>query len=382
MKKALGALLALALFAVPLNAIAAVKAGAACSKLGATSTSAGKKYTCVKSGKKLVWKSGVAIAAPKPTASPSPTATPTPTVTSTPTPTVEPKKLSYPYPNKYWIKEGDPCTNEVNRVVGYKKNYEVTFLFCDQRKVWFVNPNDNAVWDQETAMFEEYGGMYLNQYEPDVPAEWKDNLFAQLLNKMPSQRPPYAYFPGEITNTDPKSKFDANPASLPISDCKLKGSDIPTRRGDWTNSGFPLPENRWRVTNVNIQLMPLAFPDRQSKVTPDQLFGPVMRAVTKYWENTSDVEVKINWRVPNNWIQLSKPIQSYMETSNGKDPLSWGRNTVKEADPQVNFTGANMIIFVTPVRNSLATGNHRTFTRHLSQVKDGKLTRELFIMFL
>jgi hypothetical protein len=65
MKKALGLLITTALFLTPLNAIAAVKAGATCTKLGLTSTTAGKKYTCIKSGKKLVWDKGVTVLAPK-----------------------------------------------------------------------------------------------------------------------------------------------------------------------------------------------------------------------------------------------------------------------------------------------------------------------------
>jgi len=44
-------------------ATAAPKPGTACKKAGQTSTSAGIKYTCVKSGKKLVWNKGVAIKA-------------------------------------------------------------------------------------------------------------------------------------------------------------------------------------------------------------------------------------------------------------------------------------------------------------------------------
>jgi len=94
MKKLLAVFVTAALFLVPMNAIAAVKAGAACSKLGSTSTYAGKKYTCIKSGKKLVWNKGVSVAAPKPTAAPTPTATPSPTptpiATATPTPTPAP----------------------------------------------------------------------------------------------------------------------------------------------------------------------------------------------------------------------------------------------------------------------------------------------------
>jgi hypothetical protein len=49
------------------------KAGAKCTKVKATSVVKGKKYTCIKSGKKLIWNKGVAVKpAIKPTSKPSP----------------------------------------------------------------------------------------------------------------------------------------------------------------------------------------------------------------------------------------------------------------------------------------------------------------------
>ena len=92
-----GLVIAIALLlalATPVHA-ATPKAGAKCTKAGITATAAGKKFTCVKSGTKLVWNKGVTVkAAPKvdvkpvePTPTPTPTATPTPTPTATPTPT-------------------------------------------------------------------------------------------------------------------------------------------------------------------------------------------------------------------------------------------------------------------------------------------------------
>ena len=54
-----------------LPATAAVKAGATCSKAGITNTSAGKKFTCVKSGKKLVWNQGVVMTSSTPSQAPS-----------------------------------------------------------------------------------------------------------------------------------------------------------------------------------------------------------------------------------------------------------------------------------------------------------------------
>lgn len=77
----LAALVLLASFILhPFQASATVKAGDSCKKVGQTATASNKKFTCVKSGKKLVWNKGVAL--PKP----SPVATPTPTATATATP--------------------------------------------------------------------------------------------------------------------------------------------------------------------------------------------------------------------------------------------------------------------------------------------------------
>lgn len=71
------------------SADAAVKAGAKCAKAGATSIAGGKKFTCVKSGTRLVWSKGVTFkAAPKPTATTAAVPTPASTPTTTPKPTL------------------------------------------------------------------------------------------------------------------------------------------------------------------------------------------------------------------------------------------------------------------------------------------------------
>ena len=52
--------------------LALVKAGAKCSKLNSSEIVSGYKYTCVKSGKKLIWKKGAKVIVPIPTPSPTP----------------------------------------------------------------------------------------------------------------------------------------------------------------------------------------------------------------------------------------------------------------------------------------------------------------------
>ena len=89
------ALIVLVSLATPVQA-ATPKAGAKCTKAGTTASASGKKFTCVKSGTKLVWNKGVAVkAAPNPSPNPvfkpvEPTPTSTPTPTPTPTPSVKP----------------------------------------------------------------------------------------------------------------------------------------------------------------------------------------------------------------------------------------------------------------------------------------------------
>ena len=70
-KTALVAILISALI-IPVSAQGATaKAGAKCTKLKSTQTVSGKKFTCIKSGKKLVWDKGVKVSV-KPTPKPTP----------------------------------------------------------------------------------------------------------------------------------------------------------------------------------------------------------------------------------------------------------------------------------------------------------------------
>ena len=87
-------------FTTFIPAASAPLTGTKCTKVNTTKTVSNIKYTCVKSGKKLVWNKGVLI---KSTAAQSPSATPTPTSTkpTEPTPTPSPTPV---------ISEGDTCS--------------------------------------------------------------------------------------------------------------------------------------------------------------------------------------------------------------------------------------------------------------------------------
>ena len=136
------------------TATAAVKPGTTCKKVGQISNSAGIKYTCIKSGKKLVWNKGVRTksASPNAQASSSPSAGATP-LPSCPTPLLQTpvdlsKVTSILYPGQE--RGGDykahggfgfdnatdnlvtvtiPLSGKITSVVRYREIGEIQYLF-------------------------------------------------------------------------------------------------------------------------------------------------------------------------------------------------------------------------------------------------------------
>ena len=81
----LGVLVFMLLSLLPTSAANVPKAGTSCKKVGITTTVNGKKFTCIKSGKRIIWNKGVRASIPQATKAPKPPVTPAPTVTPTPT---------------------------------------------------------------------------------------------------------------------------------------------------------------------------------------------------------------------------------------------------------------------------------------------------------
>jgi hypothetical protein len=81
-----GLLVGLVVALIPITAVSAQKItpGSTCKALNKKIVFQKKTYTCLKSGKKLVWKKEVVVVTPTPTAAPTPKAAPTPTATPTP----------------------------------------------------------------------------------------------------------------------------------------------------------------------------------------------------------------------------------------------------------------------------------------------------------
>jgi hypothetical protein len=143
------------------NSYAAVKAGSSCNKVGSKSVSSGKSYTCVKSGKKMVWDNGVLI----PVAQPSPIATatqsPAPEPTKSSTPTVastdsQPKSTFTPWATSFKTEDmtllAIANTSEFLGKVNPSDNYKFTVdpAIKESDRAWIAKELDyaNGAWSQ------------------------------------------------------------------------------------------------------------------------------------------------------------------------------------------------------------------------------------------
>jgi hypothetical protein len=292
MKKLLAVFVTAALFLVPINAIAAVKAGATCTKLGATSTYSGKKYICIKSGKKLVWNKGVAIAA-KPTATPNP-------------------------------------TQSTASVIDYSKTYST----------------DNGY-------FNEFNGPCA--FEDNPPEEWREfqNYYYQAYRCV-GQFKLGKYSLGNLRPNSAltaKSNF-ANPDNCKIETPDSSNIGIGFER---TGTGrynyreavkFPSPK-------TVIQLIPIYADDtaKPSK-TPKQEYAKYLEFIKNWIEYSSDGDSKVELRYPDSYIKMSTNIGDYKlfhtNDSQNSEHKRFNIDVVAAVDPVINFSGANIGIVVVP----------------------------------
>jgi hypothetical protein len=141
---AIASVVALGLFASPSSA--AVKAGASCKKAGQVATAGSMKFTCVKSGKKLVWSKGVAV---KKAAAPA--------VSTESSPTVDETKVAAPVESERVLSPLEKMNQTIyRRYLAAEKKISPSFNFVRCPKV-------------DSAMSEITESSYIDAYSFWVP---------------------------------------------------------------------------------------------------------------------------------------------------------------------------------------------------------------------
>jgi hypothetical protein len=148
----------------------AIKAGTACKKAGLQTVDSGRKYTCVKQGKKFVWNKGVLVKA-VPASNPSPSASPIPEPES-------PKVSDVPVLNR--------LGNYVYQYVGgvqERKNVEGAWRNSDARKESDFDPIRVAAFNSINQMERDSSIKNVNliyDIQPNYPVEIASTIKSQV----------------------------------------------------------------------------------------------------------------------------------------------------------------------------------------------------------
>lgn len=290
MRKALRllpALLSLALIVSVAQAATAPKAGSTCKKSGQTITAGSKKYTCIKSGNKLVWNKGVLVAAPKPTSTLTPSATSTPTASTTLTPSTTPTPTATPTPKP--LVAGDPCL-----VTGTTFDNAAGYLEC------------RDVINNQKKYFQ------LSNSIQDLPAQ-----------------------------TSP----------VPFTTCRVADQRATQPTEDNYAIAYPIlwsPLNR--VGSNRALFIPIDFPDQPGKTSPKELFGEDMRKFKEWVQHYSNGKFAIEIQTVDSWVRASQPSKVYephLTYANPSNKTGF-EMLLKEAETLFDYSTVDVVVFMFP----------------------------------
>jgi len=332
--------------AAPSNA--AVKAGAKCTKAGATSTVSGKKFTCIKSGNKLAWNKGVTTkAGAKPAINPvlkpaeptpTPVATPTPTPVATPTPT--PVATPTPTPQVLLPTERTTCPKlgvKISNSIGYMKCVWIGGLTNDFLKnvQWRYYPNakvpktsnfsttpvEKAVCESSGDTFSIAGGILECRWTTGRKLQW-------------------------IKVNTTKNSFINAKSPIAIDICKLQNSAaVPPKNARDAGGGlvgFPLvntDRNRMILKGTNeVLIVPIDFPDFPGGNEVLAQLEYDKNWITEWYSYFSNGQSKFNVTTVNKWLRMPKERTAYPSDAKTVDAYApdHGRRMANQAQPFID----------------------------------------------
>ena len=379
MRKSLAFVLVVALLS-PLNAVAAVKAGDKCAKLNSTATNAGKKYTCIKSGSKLIWNKGVKVAAPaKPAAAASPAATPEPTASPSPSPSAKPDvvlpvegtscpKVGMKVENsKGFMKcvwQGGARGNIAEQI--FWRYFEVKKISTSKYNNYPTKPVENEPCNQSGDTFDISGGILECRWVGGHRLQWiKINTVKK-------------------TFTNAKS-----PVSIDV--CKLQKSaskaDRTGRNAGAGMVGFPLTDTNKNGMNLSgnneVLVVPLDFSDFRGEGSPSKQTDYDTKWLKDWYRYFSNGKANFNVTTFDRWIQMPGPRSSYptdAKSAVAPNPNELQGNQaqafINEITKEIDLRKFSTVYIIFPdgeiLQNDLIVRNHRF------KIKEGEKNLNLF----
>ena len=367
----------------PASTAAAPVTGKACSKLGLIQLYKSKNYTCIKSGKKLVWSKPAAVvpkakAIPTPTPTPTPSATPTPTPTPSATPTPTPTPIPTPTSNGIVSAPVKGINVYTGGAGGTPSNAEVSFELPvsvqaapagTNVKLWVYNPADKKTKAGSPGVYLQISGGEWKFYPGNADGSFYANLVSgsylfDIVEPNPTQYVRKRYSASvnssgvlSISGMRPNSAgFFTVTVDLPQSASTNKF--VPTTQCqllDQTNNlqmqvGFPKAPGRLpSFGTIKALIVPVDFADVVGQRPPAEEFTPMTDGMNEFYYKMSGNKVKFDYQVLKNWVRM--PVSSTFHKLGvwGQgDAWAYWKLAVETADPLVDYSQFDVVYVLSP----------------------------------
>ena len=342
--------LCLSIFSIPVNA--AVKAGGACTNVGSTSVVSGKTFTCIKSGKKLVWNTGTSVMKPIPARN---SATAAAVATYPKTISILPNcsaTNSCPAPTSVKINLQEGCHSKVKATL----QKEVMNKWVDVAQATGWSAASECSGTQRYRPFTVASIAIGTEIRWRVYAsgqwEWFSSPYDYTL-EVPTSAAALAVR-GAIDKlaSEPVSTFK------PTSACQLVDQITPKRSyGTDLSAGFPKVRTRIKsYGNVKALIVPVDFTDIVGKDNPVTFFTPIAQGVNTYFNTISYGRVAFDFTILPKYVHMDFPISKFKmgNTINTGDVDGYLNAVIHLTNPLINYADYEAVYFLVPKEMPMA----------------------------
>jgi M6 family metalloprotease-like protein len=342
MKKVLALIVSITFLGTFLSmpAFGAVRTGAICTKAGSTSTFSGKKFTCIKSGKKLVWDRGTLIV--KPSTQSTQTQS-TQTQSQIPVEASQGIECSVEGQAFQSIRKIFICVNYIGKKIWAEAcpvlDEQKTFPATDSRSsmtvkcvplpgrqylVWSEGPVTDSSGSIATSFPKTLGTGNSNY--PNVST--------------PSLSPLTSFKPVETCELNGKSKTDYHPQNLSFNHgaWSVPGNSE-SSHGTWPNAKGTLNIDVIYVSYADTKLNPLVFNKWEKSEIP---------YAQKFYESSSYGQLHLKFFSSEKIYTIPKSASSYHMNTDQEDPQSLFTDAMMAAQSDYDFSQADELLVIMP----------------------------------
>ena len=363
-----------------------IKPGSTCTKLNQTQILNSLRFTCVKSGKKLIWSKGAKVAAPKPATTPTPVATTTPSAKPSPTPTptpsavpaLEPKLALGPAiapPSSDIVIYNGPAPKANKNV---KQSFEIKTSLAPAKqdsnlKLYMYDPeNQDKTLGSPGIYYSKDGGSWqiINQTRNDGTLDTKletGNYTIDVIepngNAAKYERGRYSVkvdskgvvsidrllpnSSGYYTVTSPVRKSaSSKPIFVPTSRCQLLDKTGSTNM----SNGFPRAEKRLPNRGViKALIIPVEFTDVPGTGSPAEIYKDMAKGTADFYYKQSQRTVRFEFTTLPNYVNLNVPVSTFnLGSYNGGDPNAYFLAGLKAVENIIDISDFDMAYVLPP----------------------------------